>query len=166
MILSELLQPLKVNYGIENMPFLQKMLDRASVEKTYRDLKILHNVPLCLNTLLKIEPLLVGGAEIVITNPHFFTPDRKTLSLLEKAAISVELDHSKIADDFDYTLDAAGDFKSLITPRRGAAELTQSGVAIYSDPKLRYPILNIDNSRIKTLETCLGTGDGLIRGLN
>ena len=166
MIFSELLEPLKINYGVENMPFLQKMLVKVSEEKTYRGLKILHNIPLCLNTLLKIEPLIVGGAEVIITNPHFFTPDRKTLSLLKTADISVELDHHKIADDFDYVLDAAGDFKSLITPRRGAAELTQSGVAIYSDPALRYPILNIDNSSIKTLEACLGTGEGLIRGLD
>lgn len=166
MLFSELLKPLKINYGIENMPFLQKMLVKVSEDKTYRGLKILHNIPLCLNTLLKIEPLIVGGAEVVITNPHFFTPDRKTLSLLKTVDISVELAHHKISDDFDYVLDAAGNFKSLITPRRGAAELTQSGVDIYSDPQLRYPILNIDNSKIKTLETCLGTGDGLIRGLN
>lgn len=121
MSFSKLLQPLKEYYGIDNMPFLQNMMEKVLAEKTYQGLKILHNVPLCLNTLLKIEPLVVGDADILITNPHFFTPDKKVIDLLKEAGIFIELDHKKICDDFDYVLDAAGNFKSLITPRRGAA---------------------------------------------
>lgn len=164
MIFSALLKPLKAHYGIENMPFMQEMLAKAA-HHPYRSLKILHNIPLCLNTLLKIEPLIVGGAEVLVTNPRFFSCDDEALKLLKKANISVERNHQKITGEFDYVLDAAGDFKERIVPRRGAAELTKSGESIYSDPKLTYPVINVDNSRIKALETYLGTGDGLVRGL-
>lgn len=166
MLFSKLLEPLKKQYGYTNMPFLQKMLAEAATKQTYRDLKILHNVPLFMNTLLKIEPLIVGGAQVVVTNPHFVICDSKAVALLQQANIKVELDYKKIEDDFDYVLDAAGNFKSSITPRRGAAELTKTGEKIYSDPTLNYPIINVDRSKIKELETCLGTGEGLIRGLN
>lgn len=166
MIFSKLLEPLKETYGIENMPFMQRMLSEVSVSRPYQGLKVLHNIPLCLNTLFKIEPLILGGAELVVSNPHFCLPDISAIKILEKSNIPVELNHHKIRGTFDYVLDSAGDFKNLIIPNRGAAELTKSGELIYSDPKITYPVINVDNSGTKILETSLGTGESLVRGLN
>ena len=165
MSISQLLENIKIGYGYDNIIFTQRLLQDVKQKQPYRGLRILHNVPLYKNTLLKIEPLVVGGGIVTVTSPNFSSYDQEAVDLLESCQVSVELDHSKIKDDYDFVLDAGGEFKELITPRIGAAELTKSGEKIYSDPKITYPVINVDNSQLKQLETKLGTGDGLVRGL-
>ncbi|MFQ8806394.1 MAG: hypothetical protein ACLR8Y_16520 [Alistipes indistinctus] len=52
---------------------------------------------------------------------------------------------------------------SDLRPKYGFAELTHSGIGYYAD--CDKPCFNTDGSRIKRIEGALGTGDGLIRGL-
>lgn len=164
--LTKLIAPIKENYGIDNYPFMQKMCEESMQDKSYKGLSLLHNAPLYLNTLLKIEPLILGGAKLIVTNPTNIGYDQKAIDILRQAGIRVEMNHEKIKGSFDYVLDTSGDFKDHLSSVCGAVELTKSGEIVYgSDPKVSYPVINIDNSRVKTLETELGTGDGFVRAM-
>ena len=59
----------------------------------------------------------------MVTNlpPLFFAQSDETIQLLEtieKSKYSSKTGSLKIRDEFDYVLDAAGDFKALIVPTR------------------------------------------------
>ncbi|MBI4173829.1 MAG: NAD-binding protein [Candidatus Aenigmarchaeota archaeon] len=160
---SRLLDPLRQRYGPE-MPFLREMLHDAAATKPYAGLRILHNVPLFRNTLLKIEPLVTGGAEVIMTNPSFVRPDAAAVAFLTAAGIHWETDHNKISGRFDYVLDTGAEFQGRVAAK-GAVELTKAGERRYVGREVPYPVVSVDRSRLKQLETCLGTGDGLLRAL-
>ena len=63
---------------------------------------------------------------------------------------------------YDVVMDCGGAHAGL-TPRLGVVELTRSGYYHYESSKL--PVILVDDSRVKTIETCLGTGDGFMRGM-
>lgn len=47
----------------------------------------------------------------------------------------------------------------------GAVELTQTGSELYKKANCFYPVVSVDDSLLKFLETMLGTGDGFLRAL-
>ena len=95
MNISKQLEPLKIHYGVNQMLFMQKQLKRAEAEQPYSGLKVVHNVPLFLNTVLKIEPLVVGGADVIVTSPNFCGHDPEAVQPLEKAGVKVILEHEQ-----------------------------------------------------------------------
>ena len=60
-------------------------------------------------------------------------------------------------------LDCNAVYRNLL-PRYGFAELTRSGA--YHFAKVDAAVVNVDDSRIKAIETCLGTGEGFLRAMN
>ena len=155
------------HYGPERAPFLHQYYSAVQKTRPYTGLRVAHNVPVVPNTLMKIACLVAGGAEVVVTNPSFMTAHPTALQVLHNEGVRFEADHNKLADEpFDVVLDTNAELATLITPSLGTIELTRSGTKRYHDTDVPYPVISIDDSGLKQIETCLGTGDGIVRALN
>ena len=152
-------------YAVPSLPFLDAQRKQALTEKPWQGLKILHNVPLTLATLFKIEVLALGGAEITATSIKILPPEKRAIDLLRQARFKVQLEH-QFDEEFDFHLDCCGELLVLPPPRLGAVELTQTGSKLYQNSVLDYPVVSVDDSRLKLLETFFGTGDGFFRALS
>ena len=151
-------------YSIPELPFLDAQRKQVLAEKPYIGLKILHNIPLTLGTVFKIEALALGGAEVTATCIKILPPETRAIELLEQAHFKVQIDHH-FEDQFDFHLDCCGELLEIKPPRMGAVELTQTGSKLYQNATLSYPMVSIDDSNLKVLETFFGTGDGFSRAI-
>jgi adenosylhomocysteinase len=153
-------------YPRENIPFLSELAKTVYKDKRYDGLKILHNIPLTIEAVLKIEVLALGGADITASCITVLPPSQAAIDILTAANIKVQIEH-KFDEDYDICLDCCGELIDKVAPRIGAVELTQTGSEIYKNraASLNYPVLSVDDSKLKVLETFFGTGDGFIRAL-
>lgn len=151
-------------YDIPALPFLDAHRNQTLAEKPYQGLKILHNVPLTLATIFKIEALALGGAEVIVTTIKALPPEKRAIDLLEQANFKVQINHD-FDEVFDFHLDCCGELLDLKPPKIGAVELTQTGSKLYQNQSLTYPVISVDDSELKILETFFGTGDGFSRAL-
>ena len=152
-------------YTAREIPFLQEQKQKALLHQPYRGLKILHNVPLTLESLFKIEVLVAGGADLTVTSPSFMAPKPVALEVLTTAGVNVQLPHS-FEDDYDICLDCCGELFGLVTPRLGTVEITRTGALLYGKQNLSYPVISVDDSKVKYLEAMLGTGDAFVRAFH
>ena len=150
-------------HAVPKLPFLDKLLARE--DKPYQGLKILHNTPLTLATVFKIEALAIGGAEIITTCISTLPPEKRAVDLLRQANFRVQIEHEFNNEEFDFHLDCCGELITLPPPKIGSVELTQTGSKIYQNAAINYPMLSVDDSKLKVLETFFGTGDGFSRAL-
>lgn len=152
------------DFSKEEMPFLSHSIEKMSREKPLLGKKIVHNCHMTLSTICKIAPLLVSGADITIT----MTPGLKChdgiVELMRDFKINF-VEPTNLKDDYDFSLDCCAGLLDIIHPRLGAVELTQTGSVQYKKAKGNYPVISVDESRVKRLETLLGTGDGFLRAL-
>jgi len=151
-------------YTAAAMPFLTELKEKVQKEQPYRGLTILHNLPLTIEAVLKAEVLLVGGAEVTMSCITTLDPDPEALEILNAADVNVQLSHN-FTETYDFHLDCCGELLQFFPPRRGAVELTQTGSALYKAAQVGYPVISVDDSEIKLLETIFGTGNGFIRAL-
>lgn len=151
-------------YAKNCMPFLYELRNLAQDKKIYRGLKILHNIPLTIEAVLKIEILLLGGAEITASCISSLSPSLDAIDILKSANVEVQIAHN-FKKTYDFHLDCCGELINISPPRIGAVELTQTGSALYKNANCFYPVVSVDDSVLKGLETILGTGDGLARAL-
>ena len=149
-------------FSKNDMPFLSELRAKAKREKPYQNLKLLHNIPLTIEAVIKMEALVLGGADVTASCITFLEPHAEALSVLKAANIKVQVEHA-FDDDYDFGLDCCGELVNLLTPRIGAVELTQTGSEIYKRAAPSYPVISVDDSKIKFLETLFGTGDGFLR---
>lgn len=152
-------------YKKKDMPFLTELLNKTKKNKIYRGLKILHNTPLTVEAVLKIETLVSGGADITVSCIKQLPPQEEALQILKAANIKLQIEHV-FNDIYDIHLDCCGDLINTHRPTVGAVELTQTGSEIYKNANVDYPVVSVDDSSIKFLETFFGTGDGFIRALH
>lgn len=152
-------------FSPSDYPFLKEYRDLVSATKPYKGLRILHNVHLTMSTLCKIETLFLAGAEVVVTATEDLSRSADALKLLAEANIPF-YEPSEINGTFDVVLDCCAGFYHKITPRVGAVELTQTGIVKYEkDGAPPYPVISVDDSMTKNIESFYGTGDGFLRGL-
>lgn len=151
-------------YSEKGMPFLNQLRDLAQEKKIYEGLTILHNTPLTIEAVLKIEILLLGGAEVTASSISSLPPSPEALDILKNAKVEVQLTHS-FNKVYDFHLDCCGELLNIHPPKIGAVELTQTGSALYQKTNCLYPVVSVDDSSLKLLETLLGTGDGFLRAL-
>lgn len=85
---TELFQKVTAQFRAEDTPFLRGAKRRAIRSRPYAGLKVLHNVPLNAETMVKIEVLALGGADLVVTNPSFTEPDPLSVEILKAPASS------------------------------------------------------------------------------
>jgi adenosylhomocysteinase len=151
-------------YPRQETPFLSELREIAHSKKIYQGLKILHNIPLTLASILKIETLLLGGANVTVSCISFLSPEQEAIDILKAAQVEVQIEHH-FKGEYDFHLDCCGELLHLAPPKIGAIELTQTGSERYKRSSFSYPLVSVDDSVLKYLETFLGTGDGFLRGL-
>jgi adenosylhomocysteinase len=143
------------------MPFMLRAKRRAVRDRPYAGLRILHNVPLTLETVCKIGVLALGGAKLVVTSPSFMEPDPLAVEALLSAGIEFRAEY-RFAEEFDVVLDCGGELQPLVTPRLGTCELTGTGTHRYRAAAPDYPVIAVDESAVKDLESLLGTGRAFV----
>lgn len=119
--------------------------------------RLLDVTPVFANTVAKYLPLLAAGADLTVSLSPLLPHDPAVVDLLARAGIGV----TDTPGDYDVVMDCAG--VQAASSAVGYVELTKSGEHIYAG--CPQPVLLVDDSRIKLIETSLGTGDGLIRAL-
>lgn len=149
------------SYSPSEYPVLIWQTETWGADRPLDGVSVLDATPVFDNTLAKYLPLLAGGADLTVSLSPLLPHDRQTADLLDHVGIHV-VDGPDGATDYDVVLDCAG-VLAAVPARSGYVELTKSGERVYeSSPK---PVFLADDSRIKLIETTLGTGDGFIRGL-
>lgn len=150
--------------GMAESLLLQSQLTEMRNSQPYAGLSILHNVPLTPAAVCKIDVLLTSGAKVDVCRHGIFRPisENIAISMLREAGIAVA-DRPDPNKEYDLHLDTAGELASLPPPRIGSVEITQTGENIYKNTHLRVPVLSVNDSVVKDLETMLGTSEGFVR---
>ncbi len=148
-------------YPVTERPALTAQASAWAQSRPLAGKSVLDATPLFRNTLLKHAALLAAGAEVWVGYGRAMPYDAQIAAQLPAYGLHVP-DTERLAQGFDVVLDCAGAFAD-VPSRYGYAELTHSGAAVYA--QRHVPTILVDESRIKTFETALGTGEGLVRGL-
>lgn len=156
-----------IKYPCQKAPFLHRQYSQWTTDKPLRGLRILQHVPLVQNTLLKIACLVTAGADVTVTNPNFMKPCSIAIQRLNEANIPFVSDLNQLKQkSFDIYLDCGAElFQTLGTPRLGAVELTGSGDQFYRESNPTFPVISIDRSLTKQLETVFGMAVSAIHSL-
>ena len=151
------------DYPPTDSPALTAQRNAWARTRPLAGLVVLDATPLFRNTLVKHLALQAAGAEVWVGYGRAMPFDPTAAEMAPVLGLKIP-DAARLAQGFDVVLDCAAAFAD-VPARLGYAELTRSGVAGYRAVAKVKPVFNVDGSRIKTFETALGTGDGLIRGL-
>ncbi|MFC4855935.1 hypothetical protein [Actinophytocola glycyrrhizae] len=151
-------------FAAADVPFLRRARLRAERTRPYAGMTVLHNVPLTAETMCKIEVLALGGAELVVTSPSFMAPDPQCVEALGAAGVEFRREY-RFPEEFDVVLDCGGELQPLVAPRMGVGELTGTGTRRYRAACPAYPVIAVDESRVKDLEASLGTGRAFLHAL-
>lgn len=149
-------------YPAHDAPFMHRQIKTWSQDKPLKDLHIVHHVPVVTNTLLKIACLIEAGAIVTVTNPSSFVkPDPIAIASLQASGIRyIEDPQALRGETFDLFFDCgAALFQALGRPRIGAIELTASGDQFYRRSSLDFPVISIDRTLTKQLETIFGSAE-------
>ncbi len=142
-------------------PFMHQQFMEFVKTRPLTGLRVLHHVPVVTNTLLKIACLIEAGAIVTVTNPSFMKPARAAVESLHSAGIRYVADLSDLKDEsFDLYFDCGAElYQALGAPMIGAIELTASGDQFYRQQLLNFPVISIDPTRTKQLETVFGCAE-------
>lgn len=151
---------LLAHYDEKEWPTLLCQAEQWADTRPLEGLRILDATPLYRNTLAKFLPLLAAGAELFVPGKCRMPFDPAIRAMLPEFGIRQAAKGD--APTFDIILDCAGQCTRL-TPTLGYCELTRSGVPRYE--RTRRPVFLVDESRIKRIETMLGTGESFFRAM-
>lgn len=152
---------IELNYDARDYPVLGWQGCMWSAERPLEGLTILDTTPVFRNTLAKYIPLIEGGAVLSIGISKVMPRDEKVVELLRGMGIGI-ITPDDTDRQFDIILDCAAAFSKL-DARIGYVELTRSGVESYAT--CNRPVYVADSSRIKRIETSLGTGESYFRAM-
>lgn len=168
---SEIWSAVERRFPITAAPLLHAQMSEFA-GKPYEGLRLLHNVPITLSTLFKIRVLVAAGAHVTAVEPVFVPSDPKAVALLRRCeecgeAVRYLASHEEVAGAgaFDAVLDCCAELAERTVPRLGAAELTQTGDVRYRDAGVAWPVISVDDSRVKRVEDALGSSDGFMRAM-
>lgn len=128
--------------------------------------KILINCHLTKATLLIVELFLFSGAEVKVTCTDDLVchePIKEIINDLGIYLLPDELSLVAYKNYFDVILDCGAYLANSLVPRKGFVELTHVENSRYQTTNC--PVISVDNSFIKRLETSFGTGDGFVRAI-
>lgn len=154
-------------YSKADYPTLEAQFQKWSVEKPLEGMKIVDVTPLFKNTLLKYRSLLAAGAELMVGESSFISADKEVLEFCKSELGLRVVTPQELADPncdvkVDMILDCAASYIT-VAAAKGYIELTRSGIEKYTAAgSLCYAA---DSSRIKQLETILGTGESFFRAM-
>jgi adenosylhomocysteinase len=148
------------SYTPADYPALSWQADQWGASRPLAGVRVLDATPAFGNTVAKYLPLVASGADLTVSLSPLLPHDPTVVQFLHNVGIPVL--QTPGDQQFDVVMDCAGVLSS--TPSRaGYVELTKSGLHSYQDcPK---PVFLVDDSRIKLIETSLGTGEAFIRAM-
>lgn len=149
-------------YEVREYPSLIAQTERFRATRPFADKSLLDCTPLFANTLLKHVALIAGGADLTVGVSERIPHDPEIIRFLDEIGVPVLRNSADATRPFDVILDCDGS-RADLAPRVGVCELTRSG--IYHYEKSPFPVVLVDDSRIKEIETSIGTGDGFMRGM-
>lgn len=151
---------------LSEIPFLLKQREHAYLNKPYKGLRVIQNTPLSMESICKLEPLVLGGADVTVTINKAIHPSSQTeaIKLVHAIGLRFTPDHT-FDGPYDFGLDCGAELAQSIIPKQGIVEITQTGSEIYKKLDLPIPVISVDDSLLKLLETFFGTGDGCVRAL-
>ena len=149
-------------YQRNEYPALAYQYELWRTDTPLKGVKVLDGTPVFANTLLKYINLIAGGAVLTVGYCDNIPYDPNVIAFLQSIGVNCVKDPSA-ENYFDVILDCNASYREL-APRYGFAELTRSGSYHFENTK--SPVINVDDSRIKAIETCLGTGEGFLRAMN
>ena len=158
-----LLSQINSQFPVRDRFFLHGSLERLATDKPLAGMRIVNNMAITYETLCKLEPLLVAGADLTVTSTVGLPPKEDVENILRAAHIVYVRHHSDLRGPFDIHLDCGAQLPKLGPPRLGAVELTQVGSRLYQKMNPSYPVISVDDSQIKVLETQHGTGEAFVR---
>ncbi|PMN65682.1 NAD-binding protein [Enterovibrio norvegicus] len=163
--LIQLIQEIKREYSPISLTFLNQQLRRVQRDKPYAGKTILHNLPLTHETLIKLEVLYAGGAEVLVTSPSFMDVQPGLLHQFVQAG-GRWFDDVPEGVQVDICLDCAGELIGKVRPSIGCVEITGTGTNKYTAANIDYPVISVDMSKVKALEAMLGTGEAFVRAFS
>jgi len=141
------------------LPLLRALGERYAAERPFLDLSVVFGHLLVRNSMVVLEALWRGGADVVLCQAPPSPAEVPILEDLRRHAIPVrEVDRA--ARSGDWFLDVGAVLGRRHVPR-GAAEVTRTGVMHYL--KIDCPVVSADDCRSKRIEGFFGTGEGFIR---
>ncbi len=153
-------QELLRHYRREEFPALLAQAEEWRKTRPLAGVRVFDATPVFRNTLGKYMALLRGGAELTVGYSDFIPHDENTLAFLDSAGIQTA--ENDLEGETDVVLDCAGVHRKKRVSL-GYVELTRSGVERYRTSE--KPVFVADSSRIKRIETSLGTGESCLRAL-
>ncbi len=146
-------------YDNQKAPFMHKQWQDWRDTQPLLGLKVLHHVPVVPNTLLKIACLVAAGAEVVVTNPSFLPANLAAVNALAADGVTYVSDLNQLRGvEFDIYFDCCAElYQALGRPKIGAIELTASGHQYYCAQQLDFPVVSVDQTLTKQLETLFGS---------
>ncbi|KTD24367.1 adenosylhomocysteinase [Legionella lansingensis] len=148
---------------------LRDLRDHWATTKPLAGIKLLHNIPVTYETLVKLESLLAAGAELTVVHPKFLEtpPAEEIIGTLANIGVHYVKLHQDVEGEFDIALDCCAEVPNMpkVKVRKGIAELTQSGGEQYRQMNTPFPVINIDESNLKKLEGMYGTGEAFTRAI-
>ncbi len=148
-------------YTKEDYPTLEAQFQQWNRTKPLQGLRVVDVTPIFKNTLLKHRSLLAAGAELVLGESSFISADSEVLEFC-KRELGIEVVNPKTLTSADIILDCAASYIES-DAKIGYVELTRSGIEKYGASGKRC--YAADSSRIKKLETELGTGESFFRAM-
>lgn len=162
----KVLEKIRGQFDSSQIFLMVDLIDKLSKEKPYQGLNVFYNAHLTLSSLLQIEALVVSGANVTVTCSPGLKCDPQVAAILNEANLPIT-DYNSIGHaNCDIGLDCCGGLLAIASSKYGMIELTQTGVNKYNQYKPNYPVISIDDTEVKLLETLLGTGDGFVRGFH
>lgn len=149
-------------YPVHDAPFMHRQIKQWSQDKPLKNRHVVHHVPVVTNTLLKIACLIEAGATVTVTNPSSFVKaDPVAVASLQASGVRYVEHLSTLRNEtFDIFFDCGAElFQTLGCPRIGAIELTASGDQLYRRSAIDFPVISIDRTLTKQLETVFGSAE-------
>lgn len=141
------------------LPILSALLRRYAAERPFQGRRVVCGHVLVRNSMVVVEALWVGGAEVILCRAHPSPAEAPILDDLRRHAVPVGGVDEAVRGG-DWFLDVGAVLGRQRTPR-GAAEVTRTGVLHYQT--IPCPVVSADDCRSKRIEGFFGTGEGFIR---
>ncbi|MBP9726712.1 MAG: hypothetical protein KBD83_04530 [Gammaproteobacteria bacterium] len=163
---SEILENAYKDEIKEEERFFLSELEREWMQsKPFLGKKILINAHMTLITLAQIKLFISAGAEVDATATAELVTHDDTINPILLAGISFykngDIPQNKRSQYYDIVYDCGAGMLDIVTPKIGMVELTHTDPALYNE--ISFPVITVDNSKTKSLETGFGTGDSAVR---
>ena len=143
----------------KTLPLLSTLVGRYSDERPFRGRRVAFGHILVRNSLLLIEALTAGGAQVFLCDAYTSPAATQIHKELRQHGIPI-YSVREAAERTDLYLDVSAVLGRHKVPL-ASAEVTRTGIHHYAE--IACPVVSADDCRAKRIEGFFGTGDGFLR---